>query len=87
MLTEWFNHYACLLAKQLPKQYKTNEIYPKPWVIDKHDLEKSISSGVFKWLISIHDIKYITIRQGLEANYLVFLTAKMEKFHETYLIK
>ena len=84
MLEQWFNYHAKLLAKQLPKEFPTNQVNITPWIVHKARLNK-LSPGTFAWLNSIHDITYITIRDGMEANYLVFLDKNMNKFHETYL--
>ena len=84
MLEKWFNNYAKLLAQQLPKEYPTNQINPIPWIVHKENLTE-VSDGVQEWLNNIHDITYISIRSGMEANFLVFLDRDMNKFHETYL--
>ena len=88
MLEKWFNHKAKLLAQQLPKKYPTNDIEFIPWVLSKRELETdmaTVAPGIKAWLNSIHEIEYISIRSGMEANYLVFLTINLDKFHETYL--
>ena len=86
-LIKWFDYNARLLAKQLPKEYSTNTIDVIPFILPVSQLPSTVSLGIANWLLSFHcEIVFISIRSGLEANYLVFLDRDMNKFHETYLV-
>jgi hypothetical protein len=83
-LQQWFDHYSSLLADQLDAagKYKIHGASPDQFILpaDHKDIPKW-----WRDKFSHFDICYITVRPGEEANYIVFLTDGMEKFHETYL--
>ena len=85
-LTTWFDHKACLIAQYLEKQNSFKYNAP-PFLIDKGNLPKDFPIGLTEFLTNVYPIHYITMREGEESNYIVFLDRDMNKFWETYLVE
>lgn len=87
-LQSWFDYQARLVAQQLEGRYysgnkmKINGLTPTQWLIPAS--HPDIAKGL-RVILSGMEIEWITVRPGEEANYIVFLDDKMNKFHETYL--
>lgn len=82
-LEGWFDYKACLLASQMKPPFSIHGPNPKAQIWQVRD--KIIPKWAQDWL-SLMPIGFISIREGMEANYLVFLTPDMLLFHETYLV-
>jgi hypothetical protein len=84
-LTDWFNANAKNLAGQLDSKREYVGAYPKmPWPLF-YVGDKKFPQWAKQWLDHT-GVLFITFRAGEEANYIVFLTREMDKFHETYLV-
>jgi hypothetical protein len=61
----------------------------RPDLPDPHPLWKISDSRIPKWFqkhMEHFPIRYITVYSGEEANYIVLLTSRMEKFYEVYAV-
>lgn len=82
-LEGWFNYFASRLASELKHNGLNVNRYPfKPFILSHN--HKAVPEYFRNQLYSM-GVEWITARPGEEANYIVFLTRDMEKFHELYL--
>ena len=77
-LTKWFDCHAKLVARQLDISGPNLRLF----LLSAQDEQFTES---FRSLAYSMGIAYVSARPGSEANYIVFLTREMEKFHEVYL--
>lgn len=86
-LEEWFNYNAILIATQIQEKEKSfvfRGLWVKPFLLEEAVYLPLLAKGLQKF-IKETPVKYISVLQGEEANYIVFLDANLNKFHVTWL--
>jgi hypothetical protein len=78
---DWLNYHVARVAEILGQANRFPFGKPRIWSI--HD--KAVPAW-FREMLEHTPVQYITEYPGEEANYFVLLTARMAKWHETYLV-
>jgi len=80
----WLDYEACRLSEYLAQHKVDMRGYKAKTYMLRWD-DKRIPKYIQE-ILHLLRVEWITNREGQEANYMVFLTGEMEKFHETYLV-